>query len=42
MFGPASVAEIAFPLDVRDPGFDAKARARGIDTDEVRRSVGGA
>jgi hypothetical protein len=31
------VAEISFPLDIRDPQFDKKARARGIDPDEVRR-----
>lgn len=40
LFGLGSVAEISFPLDMRDPGFDAKARARGIDPDEVRRKMG--
>ncbi len=39
LFGLGSVAEIAFPLDMRDPLFDAKARARGIDPDEVRRGL---
>ena len=42
LFGLGSVAELAFPLDMRDPRFDAKARARGIDPDEVRRGAGGA
>ena len=36
LFGLGSVAEISFPLDMRDPRFDEKARARGIDPDEVR------
>jgi hypothetical protein len=39
LFGIGSVAEISFPLDVRDPRFDEKARARGIDPDEVRRRM---
>jgi hypothetical protein len=42
LFGLGSVAEVSFPLDVRDPRFDAKARARGIDPDDVRRRTGGA
>jgi hypothetical protein len=42
LFGLGSVAEISFPLDMRDPRFDEKARARGIDPDDVRRSMGGA
>jgi hypothetical protein len=42
LFGLGSVSEISFPLDMRDPRFDAKARARGIDPVEVRRSMGGA
>jgi hypothetical protein len=42
LFGLGSVAEISFPLDMHDPRFDEKARARGIDPDEVRRSRGGA
>lgn len=41
LFGLGSVAEISFLLDIRDPRFDAKARARGIDPDEVRRNMGG-
>jgi hypothetical protein len=41
LFGLGSVAEIAFPLDMSDPRFDEKARARGIDPDEVRRRMGG-
>ena len=41
LFGLGSVAEISFPLDVSDPRFDDKARARGIDPDEARRRVGG-
>ena len=42
LFGLGSVNEISFPLDMRDLRFDAKARARGIDPDEVRRSMGAA
>lgn len=42
LVGMASVAEIAFPFDVRDPGFDAEARARGLDPNEARRRSGGA
>jgi hypothetical protein len=41
LFGLGSVAELSFPLDMRDPQFDVKARARGIDPDEVRRNMGG-
>jgi hypothetical protein len=41
LFGLGSVAEISFPLDMRDPRFDERARARGIDPDEVRRRMGG-
>jgi hypothetical protein len=40
MFGLGSVAEIVFPLDVRDARFDEKARARGMDPDDVRRQMG--
>lgn len=40
LFGLGSVAEITFPLDMQDPRFDDKARARGIDPDEVRRQMG--
>ncbi len=36
LFGLGSVAEISFPLDMRDPRFDEKARHRGIDPDEIR------
>jgi len=39
LFGLGSVAEISIPLDMRDPHFDRKARARGIDPDQVRREV---
>jgi hypothetical protein len=41
LFGIGSVAEISFPLDMRDPRFDEKARSRGIDPDEVRARIGG-
>jgi hypothetical protein len=41
LFGLGSAAEISFPLDMRDPRFDEKARARGIEPDEVRRRMGG-
>jgi len=37
LFGIGSVTEVSFPLDLRDPRFDEKARIRGIDPDEVRR-----
>ena len=40
MFGLGSVAEIIFPLDLRDPRFDEKARLRGIDPDKVREQMG--
>ena len=39
LFGLGSVTELSFPLDMRDLRFDAKARARGIDPDEVRRNI---
>jgi len=39
LFGLGSVSEISFPLDMRDPRFDVKARARGIDPDEARRHM---
>jgi hypothetical protein len=41
MFGLGSVAEIVFPLDVRDPRFDEKARGRGLDPDELHRQMEG-
>ncbi|MBN9522303.1 hypothetical protein J0H58_27930 [bacterium] len=41
LFGLGSVSEVSFPLDVRNPRFDERARDRGIDPDEVRRSTGG-
>jgi len=40
LFGIGSVVEISFPLEMCDPRFDEKARARGIDPDEVRRRMG--
>jgi hypothetical protein len=40
LFGLGSVAEISFPLDMRDPRFDEKARARGIDPEQVRQKMG--
>jgi hypothetical protein len=40
LFGLGSVASFSFPLDMRDPRFDEKARARGIDPDEIRRRMG--
>ena len=42
LFGLGRVATLSFPLDMRDSRFDAKARARGIDPDDVRRSMGAA
>jgi hypothetical protein len=40
LFGLGSLAEIAFAMDMRDPRFNEKARARGIDPDDVRRQTG--
>jgi hypothetical protein len=40
LFGLGSVSEIVFPLDLLDPRFDEKARARGIDPDDARKQVG--
>jgi hypothetical protein len=40
LFGLGSVGEISFPLDIRNPRFDEKARALGIDPDWARRQVG--
>ena len=40
LFGLGSVSEIVFPLDLLDPRFDEKARARGIDPDEARKQMG--
>lgn len=40
LFGLGSVCEVTFPLDMRDPRFDEKARSRGIDPDEGRRNMG--
>lgn len=37
MFGLGSVVEILFPLDMRDPRFDEKARRRGMDPEAIRR-----
>lgn len=37
LFGLGSVAEIVFPLDMRDPRFEEKARRRGMDPAEIRR-----
>jgi hypothetical protein len=39
LVGIRSVAAITFGLDLRDPRFDEKARARGMDPEEVRRHV---
>jgi hypothetical protein len=36
VFGLGSVAQISFPLDMRDHRFDEKARERGMDPDEIR------
>lgn len=41
LFGMGSVSEITFPLDMRDPRFDEKARARGIDPDLARQQAAG-
>ena len=39
LFGIGSVQEVSFPLDLRDPRFDEKARARGVDPHEIRRNT---
>jgi hypothetical protein len=39
LFGMGSVASISFALEMSDPRFDEKARARGIDPNEVRRTM---
>lgn len=39
LFGLGSVAEISFPLEMSDPRFDERARARGIDPDKVRMAM---
>jgi hypothetical protein len=39
LFGLGSVAQLAFALEMIDPLFDEKCRARGIDPDEVRRRM---
>jgi hypothetical protein len=39
LFGIGSVNQIIIPLDISDPKFDEKARKRGIDPEEVRRSM---
>jgi hypothetical protein len=39
LFGLGAVASIAFPLDMSDPRFDEKARARGMDPDDARRQM---
>jgi hypothetical protein len=41
LLGLGSVAEVSFPLDMGDPRFDAKARARGMDPDDLRRRMTG-
>lgn len=40
LFGIASVAQISFGLDVDDPRFDERARARGLDPGDVRSQIG--
>ena len=39
LFGLATMAEVMFPLDVRDPRFDERARRRGLDPEEIRRQM---
>jgi len=39
LFGLGSVAEIVFPLDMRDPRFEEKARQRGMDPAEIRKRM---
>jgi len=41
LFGIGSVAEIVFPLDIRDPRFEKKARARELDPVALRRQTEG-
>jgi hypothetical protein len=40
LFGLGSVAQISVALEMTDPRFDQKCRARGLDPDEVRRRIG--
>ena len=42
LFGLASMHELFFPLDMRDQRFDEKARARGMDPDEIRKQLNNA
>ncbi len=39
MFGFASVGEVMVPLELTDPKFDAKCRARGLDPDKIRQQA---
>lgn len=40
--GLGSIGELMFGLEITDPRFDVKCRARGLDPAEIRRQVGGA
>ena len=40
LFGIGSVTEISFPLDMRDPRFEEKVRARGLDPTEIHWQIG--
>ena len=40
-FGLGSIDEIEIVLDIDDPKFENKCRARGLDPDEVRRKIKG-
>jgi hypothetical protein len=40
VMGLGRIQEIQTPLDMRDPSFERRCRARGIDPDEVRRRHG--
>jgi hypothetical protein len=38
LFGLGSVRHIEFPLDISDPHFDERCRARGLDPEQIRRA----
>lgn len=38
LFGLGSVRHIEFPLDMSDPRFDERCRARGLDPEQIRRA----
>jgi hypothetical protein len=39
LFGIGSIGEIVIPLEVEDPKFDIKCRARGLDPDTIKKKM---